>query len=277
MKDRKSTNTIQAKIEEKLGCDLRKKLEDFVDTYDNNGEEQALIKKEELRAFLDEMLVKLEGLKNQDQGYKEFNRNILPGKGEVFAEDDSIILKVISDEEYEQYIQVSFEDQRHPEFKNDEAYCNSLWKNFINEKAFVCSIYEKKSNQFVGYCSIKNLYNPDWELALEEMNVYQHKGFGTRALQLFLKELYKKTGTRFICAKIEIDNYTSQGLVKKLGAFPDGISEHLLHGEDLIQFQEENKDLIDDQIRQVAYEFCMEPEDMLGCVLVYRFDMEKRN
>ena len=35
------------------------------------------------------------------------------------------------------------------------------------------------------------------------------------------------------------------------------------------------KDMITDEIREVAVEFCMEAEEMLGYVLEYRFDVER--
>ena len=64
--------------------------------------------------------------------------------------------------------------------------------------------------------------------------------------------------------------------MRKLGAIPNGISEFILHGEELEKFQNENKEMITEEIRNVAEEFCMDAEDILGYVLEYRIDMEKR-
>ena len=72
---------------------------------------------------------------------------------------------------------------------------------------------------------------------------------------------------------MEIDNYASQALLKKLGAYPNGISEYELHGKNLDQFKRENTDLIDDKLQAVAEEFCMEAEDILGYVLEYRLEV----
>lgn len=63
--------------------------------------------------------------------------------------------------------------------------------------------------------------------------------------------------------------------MKKLGATPNGISEFLFHGKETEKFQEENMENITDEIREVAAEFCMDAEDILGYVLEYRFDVEK--
>ena len=90
---------------------------------------------------------------------------------------------------------------------------------------------------------------------------------------LFLKSLAAFTGNRFFRVRVEIDNYASQSLMKKLGAYPNGVSEFLIRGKDLEKFRKENINMIDDKIRGVAEEFGMDPMDILGCVLEYRLDM----
>ena len=113
----------------------------------------------------------------------------------------------------------------------------------------------------------------DWELAIELKPEACHKGYGTEALTLLMQEMNRLTGKRFFRARVEIDNHASQRLMKKLGGIPDGISEFLIHGEEIEEFQAEHKELITDEIRAVAEEFCMEAEEILGYVLEYRFDM----
>ena len=150
------------------------------------------------------------------------------------------------------------------------------WKDFIEDNTFVCSIYEKKSNEYVGYCSIVNLAKEELELAIELKPDKCHKGYGSEALRLFMEEVCKVTGRQYFRVRVEIDNHASQGLMKKLGAYPNGISEFLLHGAEIEKFQSEHKDMITDEIRSVAAEFCMEAEDILGYVLEYRSDMENK-
>ena len=145
---------------------------------------------------------------------------------------------------------------------------------FIVQHQFVCSIYDKESGEYVGYCSIKSLVKDDWELAIELKPNDCHKGYGTEALILLMQAMHRFAGRRYYRARVEIDNHASQGLMKKLGATPNGISEFLLHGEEIERFQKENKDLITDEIRAVAAEFCMDAEEILGYVLEYRLDVE---
>lgn len=159
----------------------------------------------------------------------------------------------------------------------EKSFRKDMWKEFISDNAFVCSIYDKTSGDYVGYCSIKNLSKDDWELAIELKSDECHKGYGTEALTIFMESVHKLTDRRFFRVRVEIDNHTSQGLMKKLGATPNGISEFLLHGEAIEKFQEEHKDMITDEIRKVATDFCMDAEDILGYVLEYRFDMVKKD
>ena len=63
--------------------------------------------------------------------------------------------------------------------------------------------------------------------------------------------------------------------MKKVGARTNGISEFLLHGEELEKFQKENVHLIDDKLRQVADEFCVDVEDLVGHVLEYLIDWSR--
>ena len=98
---------------------------------------------------------------------------------------------------------------------------------------------------------------------------------GTEALPLLAQVMHRLTGRRYLRARVDIDNHALQGLMKKLGATPNGISEFLFHGKETEKFQEENMENITDEIREVAAEFCMDAKDILGYVLEYWFDVER--
>lgn len=148
-----------------------------------------------------------------------------------------------------------------------------MWDSVIEENVFVSSIYDKETETFVGYCSVKDLRKKELELAIELKPEWCHRGYGTQALALFVNYVAKFSGNCIYRARVEIDNYLSQALMKKVGAYPNGISEFELHGKELDQFKRENTDLIDDKLQAVAEEFCMEAEDILGCVLEYRLEV----
>lgn len=236
----------------------------------------------DMRAWLEETVDQME--KEHDYLTKQFEseKDIpaeyanLPQSGEIVATGDKIILEVIKGEEKEKYIAVSKAHSFTKAMYEKEEFCESVWGDFISGDGFVCSIYTKDNGEYVGYCSIKNTAREEWELAMELLPEECHKGYGTEALKIFMDAVHKITGRRFFRARVAVDNHASQGLMRKLGATPNGISEYLLHGDEIKKFQEENKGMITDEIRNVADEFCMDAEDILGYVLEYRFDMQSK-
>ena len=229
---------------------------------------------EDMRLWLENKIEQLEQEQKRDI-IENWDRSVFPKVGEQLVEGNRVLLQVLREEEKEQYLAVKYEYSPLKRAYKDEEFREEVWNDFISESAFVCSIYEKDSNEFVGYCSIKDLSKKEWELAIELKSDKCHKGYGTEALNLFMQAVHKLTGRRFFRVRVEIDNHASQGLMKKLGAYPNGISEFWLHGEEIERFQEEYKYMITDEIRNVAEEFCMDAEDILGYVLEYRFDMGK--
>lgn len=269
MKRKTKSKAERVLIEEVIKC-----LESAIELKDQGKDAEGDAVMNDTKDWLDGIIKGIENNMGQEEP-PVIERSSLPQAGEVVAEGDKIILGVLREDEREKYLAVSYEYSYTKSAFNDERFVEMTWKEFLSDSSFVCSIYEKESGEYVGYCSIKNLSKGDWELAIELKPEECHKGYGTEALPLLMQALHKLTGRRYYRARVEIDNHASQGLMKKLGATPNGISEFLLHGEEIGKFQEENKDNITDEIKVVAAEFCMDAEDILGYVLEYRFDVEK--
>lgn len=207
---------------------------------------------------------------------KEFDRSILPSNGSTIYEGEGIVLKVISEDERDEYVSVSYDNSVMKAAYDEEKFVDGVWSDFLTDQAFTCSIYDQQTQQFVGYCGIKNLKASEWELAIELRTKMCHKGYGSKTVSAFLRYMTDLTGNRFYRARVDVDNYASQALMKKCGAYPNGISEFMLHGEILEKYRQNNKVLIDEKVIAVAEEFCVIPEDLLGCVLEYRFDMSSK-
>ena len=88
-------------------------------------------------------------------------------------------------------------------FKNNE-FTEDLWNNFLSDKMFVCTVFDWLTGGYVGYCAIKNLNKPDWELGIELKKEWCHKGYGTEAVSLFLKKVVTLMGKRFFRARVDI-------------------------------------------------------------------------
>ena len=253
-------------------------LKKFLSTIEEVKKLEEEGRKEEADALLDsaeaDILSIIEEIdkKNGKIPEGEPDRSKIPDTGEILAENELVVLKMIDLSEYDSYIDVSYECSLFKDKYIDETYKKSQWESFLVDHSVVTSIYDKHTGDYVGYCSVKDIRAKDWEIAIEEKMDYRGKGYGYNAISLLVDKLTELTGQRFYRAVIDIDNFASQNLFKKLGAYPDGISEFLLHGKELEEFQKENLDVIDDNIRRVADEFCTDPEDLIGHVLEYRID-----
>lgn len=219
---------------------------------------------EKIRAQFDEPKEKTE---NQN-----FDKRILPKRGHLLVENDKVILRAISDEDYDDYMEVSYECAIMRSAFKEIAFKKDLWESFLSVTAANFSIFDKVSGEYAGYCGIKNINVENWELVIELLKKYRHRGYGYHALVEMLNALTALTGKTTYRSRVDSDNYASQNLMKKLGAIPNGISEMFIHGEDLRKFQEENKNLIDDKLRKLAKEFHVAPIDLIGHVLEFRID-----
>ena len=219
---------------------------------------------EKIRVQFDEPKEKTENL--------NFDKSTLPRRGQLLAENDMVILRTISDEDYEDYMKVSYECAIMKSAFKEDAFKKDLWESFLFDTAANFSIFDKVTGEYVGYCGIKNLSAENWELVIELLKKYRHRGYGYHALVVMLNALTELTGKTAYRSRVDSDNYASQNLMKKLGAKPNGISEIFIHGEDLRKFQEENKYLIDDKLRKLAKEFDVAPIDLIGHVLEFRID-----
>lgn len=268
---------IRKKAEKEVLNEVVKRLEDALEFKNQGKEEEGDKIVKDMINWLEKITDEAGNKVNEPNIENSIERASFPQMGEIVAVGDSVILRIVEEAEKEKYLNVTYEYSVMKGMYKDESFRETTWKEFLSDNAFVCSIYNKISSEYIGYCSIKDMGKPEWELAIELKSEFCKQGYGTESLMLLMKSVHNLTGRRFFRARVEVDNYASQRLMRKLGAVPNGISEFLLHGEEIDKFQMEYKDMITDEIREVAEEFCMEAEDLLGYVLEYRFDMEAMN
>lgn len=206
------------------------------------------------------------------ENVKYSNRMRLPKDGVLLAENNNILLKAVSEDQRDYILSVSYECSFLKNEFDNETYRKYLWEEFIRENAANYCIYTKDTNDFVGYCGIKDLTREIPELAIELLSKYRKHGYGFQALSLLMDQFSKITGENIFRSRVEVDNYASQALHRKLGAVPNGMSELFLHGEEIIKYQKENQYLIDDNIRKLAADFDVDPIEILGHVLEYKIE-----
>lgn len=189
--------------------------------------------------------------------------------GECISADNNIMLRKVHDSDKDIFIELQKENNIVKSMLKEEAYRNMLWNEHIEYKALMFSIVV--NNEYVGYCGIKNTANERWEIAIEILNKWKHKGIGYNAISVMLDEIKNRLDVSEFRVRIDAENYPSQRLFEKLGAEPNGISEFMLHEEgDIHRCEEENIHLIDDRMRKLAKKFDVEPRKLLSHVLEYK-------
>lgn len=272
MRERRMAYQRNLPENKKVLKDAQSQLEEALRLLENGEKDAVCNIVNQLKENL-EKRIELENTKCKSESTEKFDKSIFPKTGMLIGEDRDVVMFVTKASEKEEYLSLSYTYSQMKNAYKEEKFLENVWNSFMEENVFVCSIYDKKTETFIGYCSIKDLRQKEWELAIELKPEWCHRGYGTQALTLFVNCVTEITGNYIYRARVEIDNYASQALLKKLGAYPNGISEYELHGKNLDQFKRENTDLIDDKLQAVAEEFCMEAEDILGYVLEYRLEV----
>ena len=242
-----------------------------------NGEEKKIYHSqimEMLDAKCEEFEKKIEKLKAGPNGKVwDFSKERAM---DIFAEDDVILLRNCKDSEKEKYIQVKKENTDDPEFYDNESVADSTWKMFKEEKSFCCTIIRKSDDEFIGYISIKDTKSNLWEIAIELLQEHCHKGYGSRAIALFLPAISQITNKAQFQALVETDNIPSQLLMEKLGARLIDIYDYTFQGDEeaATAFEEKYMYEITERMVILAEQIGVEPRKMLSHVLDYRFFVE---
>ena len=160
-----------------------------------------LLEVEKIRVQFDEPKEKTENL--------NFDKSTLPRRGQLLAENDMVILRTISDEDYEDYMKVSYECAIMKSAFKEDAFKKDLWESFLFDTAANFSIFDKVTGEYVGYCGIKNLSAENWELVIELLKKYRHRGYGYHALVVMLNALTELTGKTTYRSRVDSDNYAS--------------------------------------------------------------------
>lgn len=150
----------------------------------------------------------------------------------------------------------------------EPSYCARIWRDHNDNTSLMLSII--KSKEYIGYCGIKDISKEQWEISIELLPEWIHRGIGTAVITAMLDAVKDRLGVTVFRVRIDANNVASQCLFEKLGATPNGISKFILSNEDeILQCEEANLDQIDDTLVSVAKKFDVEPRKLLSHVLEY--------
>lgn len=242
--------------------------------------DEDVIEKDKILAIIDKMSdeedVQVQGLL-KDKREQVIDRSVFPQPDEVLAEDDRIRLIAFSDTYKDSYLDMPEPGEEQPRKYRDQNTRDTLFKSCVSPVSLHYAVCDKVDGKYMGYVAIKNITKKVWEVSIELLEEYRYQGFGCDAMRLMIDRISEISGEKIFRCRIFPDNYASQAMVKKLGAKPNGISEHILCGTDIEQFEEENLDLIDDNLKKVAGEFEVEPRKLLSHVLEYIIEWQVKD
>lgn len=234
-------------------------------TFEEKKKEAINFLKDKENTLLAERLIDI--ATNDEMGKKIYKK--FWAMGECIITENEIILRKVQDSDKDIFIELQKENNIVKSMMKEEAYRNMLWNEHIEYKALMFSVIV--DNEYAGYCGIKNTTHEQWEIAIEILNKWKHKGIGYRAISIMLDAIKNRLNVSEFRVRIDAENYPSQRLFEKLGAEPNGISEFLLHEEaDICRCEEENIHLLDERIQKLAKQFNVEPRKLLSHVLEYK-------
>ncbi len=201
-----------------------------------------------------------------------FDSSSLPKEGELLIEGERLCLLGISEKDHRGYLEVEYDSSFIKEAFTDESFLDKLWESFFLKNRAYYSIFNLNS-VFLGYCGIRNLQAKPWELCIALKREYQGHGIGPESLLLLMKALKRRTGERIFRGRVDADNEASISMMRKIGAKAHGISEVFLHGERLAAYEKKNKYLVDDRLKELAKEFKVEPQELIGHALDFWIEL----
>lgn len=264
-----SMKAIAANIEKKQLLDMWKILSKLC------GEGEETIDREETLRIIEEkkneLLEEINDLEKKEAALLGGEYDLALFRENILCEDSEIILRKPEDDDLDPFYRVKEEYAYMKSAFAKPEYKDMLWQEYLSEESLYYTIAKREGNMFIGYCGVKDLKRKVWEIAIEINSDYCHKGYGYRALRMYLERVAELSGRRVFSSRVDAENIASQGLMEKLGFKPYGLSEFYLHKEeDKLMAEEEYKDELDDRYRMLAEKFQVEPRKLLSHVLEYR-------
>ena len=185
-----------------------------------------------------------------------------------------IVLRRIDETDYEEYLQLQKEVFiGYIAFSDDGI--RHLWVSMFSESRITYAIVTDDSNAFCGYCAIKNIHDEKPEIEIELLRKYRGKGIGFQALRKMMIDIGERENISCFIAAVEADNHISQRLMYKLGGVPGGIRKSIYLEEKCVkEFEEDNIELLNSRINQVAEDFGVEPVKLLSHVLLFDISLD---
>lgn len=195
--------------------------------------------------------------------------------GTVIPAGDTVYLRPVESNDRDPFLTIQRASPLVQSMEDKDSFLDLVWREHNEDKCLMLSIV--KVGEYIGYCGIKNIAQPVWEIAIELLPEWTRHGIGYVTLSAMLNEMRSRLDVTKYIVRIEPANLASQKLFEKLGARPCGIADLWFQEETTIKRCEESGlHLIDDNMIEVAKKFHVEPRQLLSHVLEYELIWDRK-
>lgn len=195
--------------------------------------------------------------------------------GTIIPAGDTVYLRPVESNDRDSFLTIQRASPLVQSMEDKDSFLDLVWREHNEDKCLMLSIV--KDGEYIGYCGIKNIAQPVWEIAIELLPEWTRHGIGYVTLSAMLNEMKSRLGVTKYIVRIEPANLASQKLFEKLGARPCGIADLWFQEETTIKRCEESGlHLIDDNMIEVAKKFHVEPRKLLSHVLEYELIWDRK-
>ncbi|WP_458406995.1 GNAT family N-acetyltransferase [Anaerotignum sp.] len=134
----------------------------------------------------------------------------------IFLQTENHILRRILPEEKESYETLA--QAENPDFLCASEGVSALaWEELLSEDHLTCSILQKDTGAFCGFCQLQWVFSDTPELGIDLLAEYQRTGIAAEVLPPFLSQAKKLLKCDHFYSKIKKNNIPSQKLAEKIG------------------------------------------------------------
>ncbi len=170
--------------------------------------------------------------------------NLFDASG-IFLHTEHYILRRILPEEKKNYEKLAQSET--PDFLQNTSSALA-WEELLSEDHLTCSILEKGTEVFCGFCQLQWVFSDIPELGIDLLPAYHKNGIAAEVLPPFLSRAKKLLHCGHFYSKIKKNNLPSQKLAEKIGGICTG-TKNLLP----TNFPEELKNIAEKEFPDFFY------------------------
>ncbi len=144
--------------------------------------------------------------------------NLFDASG-IFLDTEHYILRRILPEEKNKYEELAQTET--PDFLQNPSSALA-WDELLSEDHLTCSILEKNTGTFCGFCQLQWIFSDIPELGIDLLPAYQKNGVAVEVLPPFLARAKELLQCGHFYSKIKKHNIPSQKLAEKIGGICTG-------------------------------------------------------